>query len=320
MATINSSDQLTALELVKRNGASADARRIIETLSITNQLLWDMPVMEANDGVVHTHLVRTAIPKGQRRKLNQGVKSVATQTDTVKDIITEVADLSVVDAKIVEHAVDQNQVLMDEASGIIEGMGLTQAEDIIYGDNGKDPASINGFATRRKKLGDQCWSMKGSGSDLTSIYLVKMGRQGTALIHPRGATDIGVKRTNYGKSMVEMGDGRKMEAYQNYFSAEYGISVGDQRSLFRLCNIAANMDADELIREILHAYRKLMPGDGSVVLYANGDILHKIDMSITDKGNVNYLATDPLGRETQFLRNIRLRQVDSIRNDESAIS
>lgn len=80
------------------------------------------------------------------------------------------------------------------------------------------------------------------------------------------------------------------------------------------------MKGDDLIEEVLRAYRKLMPGDGTVVLYANGDILHKIDMSITNKGNVNYLATDPLGRETQFLRNIRLRQVDSIRNDENAIS
>lgn len=321
MAVLNSSDQITALELIKRNGYSADQRRIIEAMSITNQILWDIPVFEANDGAVHTHLVRKSLPKGERRKLNQGVGSVATQTDTKQDIITEVADVSIVDAKLVERAIDRNQFLMDEASGIIEGMGLTQAEDLIYGANNKDnPASINGLATRRAKLGDHCWSFKGSGNDLTSVFICKMGRNGVGLIHGRGTEGVGVTRTNYGKHMVDMGNGKRMEAYENYFSAEYGLSVGDERSLIRIANIAANADADELVAEILRAYRKLMPGDGSVVLYGNADILHKIDMSITNKGNVNYAATDPLGRETQFLRNIRLRQVDSIRNDESAIS
>lgn len=320
MAVLNSSDQITALELIKRNGYSADQRRIIEAMSITNQILWDIPVFEANDGAVHTHLVRKALPAGERRKLNQGVGTMATQTDTKQDIITEVAGESIVDAKLVERAIDRNQFLMDEASGIMEGMGITQADDLIYGDNKKDPASVNGLATRRNKLGDLCWNFKGSGNALTSVYICKMGRQGVGLIHGRGTEGVGVTRTNYGKGMVDMGNGKRMEAYQNYFSAEYGLSVGDERSLIRIANIAANADADELVAEVLRAYRKLMPGDGSVVLYGNADILHKIDMSITNKGNVNYAATDPLGRETQFLRNIRLRQVDSIRNDESAIS
>lgn len=320
MAILNSTDQLTALELIKRNGYSADQRRIIESMSVTNQILMDMPVFEANDGAVHTHLVRKSIPKGQRRALNQGVKPVSTQTDTKKDIITEVADESIVDAVLVERALDKNAFMMDEASGIIEGMGLTQVEDIIYGDNGKEAESINGFATRRKKIDNKTTvGLGGSGNALTSLYLVKMGRRGTSLIYPRGAEGVGVKRENNGVGMVTKADGSRIRAYSNYFSAQYGVSVGDERSLIRLANIAANMDAETLVHEILHCYRNLMPGDGTVVLYGNADMLHKIDMYITDKGNVNYSATDPLGRVTQFLRDIRLRQVDAIRNDESAI-
>lgn len=321
MAVLNSSDQLTALELIKRNGYSADQRRIIEAMSVTNQILMDMPVFEANDGAVHTHLVRKALPAGQRRALNQGVAAIATQTDTKKDIITEIAGESIVDAVLVERALDKNAFLMDEASGIIEGMGQTQAEDIIYGDNGTDPASINGFATRRAKLDDKlCVSMGGSGNALTSLFLVKMGRRGTSLIYPRGAEGVGVKRENNGVGMVTKADGTRMRAYSNYFDAQYGVSVGDERSLIRLANIAINVDAAVLVNSILKAYRNLMPGDGSVVLYGNAEMLHIIDMYITDKGNVNYTAQDPLGRATQFLRDIRLRQVDSIKSDESAIT
>lgn len=321
MATLNSTDQLTALELIKRNGYSEDQRRIIEAMSVTNEILMDIPVFEANDGAVHTHLVRKSLPAGQRRALNQGVKAVATQTDTKRDIITEIADESIVDAVLVDRALDKNAFLMDEASGIIEGMGLTQAEDIIYGDNGKDAASINGFATRRKKLdGKLTVSMGGSGSDLTSLYLVKMGRRGTSLIYPRGAEGVGVRRDNNGVGMVTKADGTRMKAYSNYFSAQYGVSVGDERSLIRIANIASNVNAETLVHDILKCYRNLMPGDGSVVLYGNADMLHLIDMYITDKGNVNYTSQDPLGRATQFLRDIRLRQVDAIRSDESALN
>lgn len=320
MAVLNSSDQLTALELIKRNGYDADQRRIIEAMSVTNQILMDVPVFEANDGAVHTHLVRTALPEAQRRKLNEGVKSVATQTETKRDIVTEIANESIVDAVLVERALDKNAFLMDEASGIIEGMGITQAEDIVYGDNRKDAASINGFATRRAKIDDKlCVNFGGSGSGLSSVFLCKMGRRGLSYIYPRGAEGVGVKRVNNGVGMVEK-DGKRMRAYSNYFSAQYGLSVGDERSLIRIANIGKDADMEKLVKEILHCYRNLMPGDGSVVLYANPEILHGLDMYIMGKGNVNYSAQDPLGRATTFLRDIRLRQVDQIRSDETALT
>ena len=51
MPTLSMTDQLTALEVMRRSG-NQDGFHIVELLSQTNEILKDMPVLEANDGTV----------------------------------------------------------------------------------------------------------------------------------------------------------------------------------------------------------------------------------------------------------------------------
>ena len=320
MAVLNSSDRLTAVEQVKRSNISADARRIIEELTVANEIFLDAPTVEANEGTVHTHLIRTAIPKATHRAYNEGVGQGASQTKTVKDVISQIAIYSKVDADLVAKSAFPQELLMSEAAAFIQGMGQQQAEEMIYGNHNLDPRYMNGLAARRNKIDELCIDMGGTGNNLTSVYLVKWGNQFARLIYPRGSTSLGVIRKDKGIQTVKAENGGEYEAYVNYFQADYGMAVGHEKSIIRLANIDIDtIDGTNLIKAILKNKSKLADGDGTVSILCNSDIMGLIDIATLDRNNVIYTAEDPWGREVNKLRDMRFRKVNAILSTEEKV-
>ena len=323
---INSTDRLTAAELVKRDGVTDDQRRIIEQLAVTNEMLLDAPMVEANDRTVNTQVVRTALPKGTHRVYNQGVGTGSSQTDTLHDVVAQLAIYSKVDASLVKNASHPEEFLMGEQSAFLAGLANDMAHDIFYGNHSKDPASINGFATRRAKVdGKLCLSMGGSTANKqTSIYLVKWGPQNVKYIYPREASGLGVQRQDKGIQTISAPNGGEFEAYVNYYQADYGIAVGDPRALVRICNIdmsteMTDANAQALIRKILAAKAKLPQGEGTVSILCNADVMSIFDQATLSKANVVYTTTDPWGKPINMLRDMRIRRCDAISNEEAVV-
>lgn len=324
MATLNSTDRLTAIEQVKRSGISDDQRRIIEQMSITNEMLLDAPVVEANDRTVNTQVVRTALPSGTHRVYNQGVGSAASQTDVIHDVVAQLAIYSKVDASLVRNASNPQDFLMGEQAAFIDGLAQDQAEDILYGNHTTDPACINGFATRRNKLNTvNTFSAGGTAAGAeTSIYLIKWGNQNVKYIYPREASGLGVQRIDKGIQTIAAGVGTgEYEAYVNYYQCDYGIAVGDPRSLIRIANIdLATISGEDLIKKVLKYKAYLPQGDGTVSILCNKDVMSLFDIATVDKNNVVYTAEDPWGRQLNMIRDMRLRRCDSILNTEAVIA
>ena len=325
--TLSSTDRLTAAELVKRDGVSDDQRRIIEQLAVTNEMLLDAPIVEANDKTVNTQVIRTALPHGTKRVYNQGVGTGASQTDTIQDVVAQVAIYSKVDRSLVKNASNPQDFLMQEQAAFLAGLANDMADDIFYGDHGKDPAGINGFATRRNKIvKDLCISMGGSTANKqTSIYIVKWGPQNVKYIYPREASGLGVQREDKGVQTVAAPNSGEFEAYVNYYQADYGIAVGDPRSLIRICNIDMSQEmtdaqAQALIKKILAAKAKLPQGDGTVSILCNADVMSIFDQATLSKANVVYTSEDPWGRPVNMLRDMRIRRCDAISNEEAVVT
>lgn len=319
---LSMTDQMTALEATKRSG-NADAFHIIEGMLQTNQILKDMPILEANDGTSHTTTIRTTQPSGTRRKYNEGIVSHASTTRNVRDLMEMLEDYSIIDKNIVDHSSNKANLINTEIIAFLNGMGETQAEDLIYGDNGSDDTQANGFAVRRSKLDDNCVTASGSGSALTSLYIVGLGPQFVHLFHPKGRNDVGVKREDRGLQdwpILVGGVMKTMPAYVNFFSAHFGLAVRNERALQRIANIPSNMSADTLIELILARINKLPVGVQNVALYGNSDIITKIDKASWSKSNAVFTKEDPWGELVTHVRKARVRQVDAILNTESAIS
>lgn len=329
--TLNSSDRLTAAEIIKRgaNNISADQRRIVELLAERNEMLLDAPMQQANDGTVNTSVVRTALPHGTHRVYNQGVGTASSKTDTIHDVCAQVAIYSEVDAALVDNSPDKSETLMNEQIAFIEGLAQDMADDIFYGNHSTNEAQIDGFAVRKGKLvnGDKTIiSMNGATANKqTSIYLVKWGTNNVKMIYPRGASGLGVTVKDKGVQTVAAPGGGEMEAYKTYYQMDYGIAVKNPKALIRICNIDMNdaLSDDEcaaLVKKVLEAKHYLPQGDGTISILCNSDIAAAFDRATVEKSNVIYSTNDPWGREILKLRDMRIRVCDAILNTEAVVT
>jgi hypothetical protein len=311
-------DQMTALELVKRANAP-EPYHIVELMRLVNEMLMDTPAYEANNGTINVTLQRNIKPMGEHRIYNKGVGKAATTTKIVHDRIAVLSEYSEVDATMLEHSGNISAARQSEAVAIIKGMGLTQAETLIYGD-GSRPDEFDGLFVRRNSLADSnVVNAGGTGSALTSIYLVAVGPDLFHLIYPKGSSSVGVSRSDRGLMDVEDSDGKKYPAYREFFQAQYGIAIRAPDAVKRICNIPSSISGEDLIDIIIDTRYRLPPGASTYVLYSNVEIMIKIDKAARDKNNVTYTATDPWGKPITHVRDLRCRQMDVIISDESAV-
>ena len=319
--TLNMTDQMTALEIVKRANAP-DPFKIIELMRMTNEMLIDVPAYECNNGVINVALQRTIKPMGEHRIYNQGVGKVATQTKIVQDRIAMMAAYAEVDAEMVEQSGNISAARQSEVVAISKGMGLTQAETLIYGDENK-AEEFAGLMSRYNELSNPyVIDAGGTGSDLTSVYIVAVGTDLFHLIYPKGSKSVGVTREDNGRVHIQdpSDPAKKLPVYQDYLKVNYGISIKAPDAVQRICNIPKDMDGAALADIMLEVRRKMPKGATTYAAYSNVDILIKLDKAARDKGNVVYTAADPWGKEITHLRDIRCRQMDVITNTEEQVA
>jgi hypothetical protein len=205
---------------------------------------------------------------------------------------------------------------------IIKGMGIVQARTLIYGENIREE-EFAGLAERRNSLADpNVIDAGGSGSALTSVYLVAVGPDLFHLIYPKGSATVGVEQENRGKLDVPdpARPGKEYPVYREFFKAQYGLTVRSPDAVKRICNIDATMTGDDLVDIILAERRRMPAGAATYALYANLDVLIKLDKTARDKVNVTYTERDPWGQEVTKVRDIRCRQMDVILNTEEAVA
>lgn len=325
MAVLSITDQLTSLEVAKRTGGiSEDSRRIIEELTEYNELLLDAPLVEANEGTTHSTLVRTAIPHGQHRGYNQGVGKASSQTETIKDVISNIEIYSQVDKQMVDESAHPQDVLMSEQVAFIEGLSQDMADDLMYGDHNADERETNGFATRYNSLSQtkNVLSLGGTGNALTSIYLIKWARDKAHLIYPKGSKNAGVEYNFLGEKTVSDGKGGEYQAYRAHYRVARGLAIRNSMSVIRLCNIdlTASGIGDKIAEYVVKNIGKLARGGGTVSIACNAEVKGILNWAANQKSNVIYPATDPWGNSVLKIGEGRIRECPSILLTESAIS
>jgi hypothetical protein len=326
MAVLSMTDQLTSLEVAKRTeGFSEDARRIIEELNEHNELLIDAPLVEANEGTVHSSLVRTALPHGQHRGYNQGVGKTSSQTKTIKDVISNIEIYSEVDAQMIANSAHPEQLLMSEQVAFVEGLSQDMAYDLMYGDHNADERETNGFATRFNSLSQtkNVISLGGTGNALTSIYLIKWATDKAHLIYPRGSKNAGVEYKFIGEETCDAPDGNgKYQAIRSHYRVSRGLAVRNSMSVIRLCNIdlTASGIGDKIAEYVVKNIGKLARGGGTVSIACNAEVKGILNWAANQKVNVVYPSEDPWGNSVLKIGEGRIRECPSILLTESAVS
>lgn len=327
MATLSLTDQLTPVEVAKRFG-DKNTIMIIETLAQVNELLLDAPTFEASDGTINRTTRRATLPTPTRRIYGQGIDTVASLTRQVEDRIEMIEAYSDIDADMADHSPNKAALMTSEDMAVIEGMGQTQIDDLLYAKASDGPEYLDGIFTQLdgSAAGKQTLVVETSGSNCASILLFKWGRNKAHLFYPRGIPNVGITREFRGKvdTMVKDSSGvyRKMPAYSTFFKSHFGWSMRDVKAVKRIANIVPGTStAENIMKKLIEARNLLAPGEGTIVAYMNADVKTILDqyMQVT-RSNYMFTRDDPWGRPVTQFGEIRIRQVDKLLSTESLVS
>jgi hypothetical protein len=325
MATVTNNN-LTLIELAHRIEPRGALATIAEVLTEENEILADAPWVEANDTFSNKSVRRLSQPAGSARKLNEGVSREASRTIEVIDTIMMLESYSETDKKLVEASPNPKAFRMGEARAFIEGMSQTLADKLMYGNANTTPEDLHGLAPRMASLATttNVLNAGGSGSDLTSVFVVQWGVNSAFFVYPKGAPKLGISHTDLGEVTAEDANGAFFQAYRDHFRVEAGLCVKDDRCIGRIANIESTgtsnlFDEDDLIRLL-----NRMPRSGKgAAIYVNDTVMTQMEIQLKDKNNVYYTpgkGEGLAGTPMLYFRGNPVRKVDAITITETALT
>lgn len=314
------------VEQAKRIDPSGDQALIAEVLNRKmGNILQDAPWMPSNDVWTNKTTRRASLPTGTRRKLNARVTASVSRTTEVLDVIEQLEDYCDVDAALVDSMPSPATFRAGEVDAFIEGLGQTIASDVLYGNGGVNPDSMHGLAPRMATL-DARFVMDGagSGSDVTSVYVVTWGQTSAYLIYPKNmASTLGVQHNDKGQVTSELSTGL-MEVYRDHFVIRCGLVVRDPRAIGRYANIEAAGASNTFDEDLLIALLNNMNTGGGTRIYCNETILTQMQIRMKDKNNVYFTPGGNAlsGEPPLYFSNVPVRQFsrEILVNTEDAIT
>ena len=320
MATLDSAEQLTLVELAKRTNNSKIAE-IAEVLNETNEILDDAVWVMANQPTSHVCTRRLSLPSGTWRKLNEGIGTEASKTVQVTEGMGMLEAYSKVDKALVDLAPDPKAFRFSEDKAFLEGLSQSLADVLIYGNADSAPEQFNGMAKRYNTTADgSVISAGGSGSDTTSVWVVQWGENTVHMIYPKNSKTVGIEMNDLGECTVLDADNKEFQAYRTHFKVNAGLAVRDPRSIKRIANIETSGASNTFSENHLITLLNELPYKGrGAVIYCNSTIRTQMDIAAKDKSNVNYSSAEIWGKPVMTFRGVPVRKVDALLNTETAI-
>ncbi|CVA10422.1 major capsid protein [Serratia marcescens] len=324
---IKSTNALTLTDWAKRVDPNGKVAVIVELLSQTNPILTDMLYVEANEATAHQTTVRTGLPEATWRLLNYGVQPSKSTTAQVKDSIGMLESYAEVDKKLADLNGNTTEFRMSEDRAFIESMNQQMAETLFYGDTSISPQRFTGLSARYNdksaKSGQNIVDAGGTGSNLTSIWLVVWGSDTVHGIFPKGGT-AGLSHDDKGQVTLEDPQKGKYEGYRTHYQWDNGLTVRDWRYAVRIANVdTTKLGADDgpnlatLMVQALHRIPNLQMG--KAVFYMNRDAAEYLDIQATEKASLAISVKETEGVWWTSFRGVPVRTCDALLSTESQV-
>lgn len=323
---------------------------IAQLLSQCNQMMKDMIWQEANMPLGHKITVGVSLPQGTFRAANMGVAFSKALNAQMQFGITELVSYSGVDRSIAELWGNIQKYRYQQDMAHIEGMSQQVTGALIYANEGTNPGQMTGFAPLYNTVSASTAynaanviDCGGSGSSNTSIWYVNWGDTSTYGIFPKG-TPSGIVYEDKGDiTPLYDANNNRFEGYTSFFRIKFGLCVNDWRYNVRLCNIdtttaglggATPPDLFRLLsnamgkppassRRIFNADETDDPSDPKPgvmpVLYVNRTVQENLDIQAIRDKNVLISLRDYAGQPVVGFRDIPIRIVDQLLNNEARV-
>src|ERR1700674_4559713 len=130
----------TLLDVAQREGPDGKPLFLAEMLSQCNEVLDDMPFVEANEKTGHEFGFRDAIPAGAWRSYNMGVGYSKSNAGKARVGIGTLPAYSQIDRDLAEDSGDPEAFRESEDIAFMEGLSQTWIQALFYGNTVANPA------------------------------------------------------------------------------------------------------------------------------------------------------------------------------------
>jgi hypothetical protein len=351
MVTYNA--YLTLADWASRVDPQGNADDIAEILSQCNEIFDDMIWKEGNLPTGHKYTVRTALPKGMWRMLNQGVPFTKSATAQVSVGCGMLEDYSRVDRKLAELNGNLAKFRMDEDNGHLEGLSQQMAQTIFYGNATINPQQFTGIAPLYNTItmataqnAQNVFDGGGRANANTSMYLLGWGERTVYGVFPK-ASKAGLLFEDKGDVRPAFdSNGYEYEAYTSYFRWEAGLAVEDWRYTVRVANLdttaaaggLASATPPDIFAMLSKAVVRLptmgrresgitktdAPGEVAPgirpAIYVNRTVRQYMDLQAIRDKNVLLTPKEYAGGPVVEFRGVPIRVCDAILNTEATLS
>lgn len=295
------------------------AESLLGELIQQNDFLRTAAVLRANKGSLHRTLVADEVKPGKVRAAYQSVAKLGGKTHIKDDPIVEYSGDSEVDIQILKSAPDPYAARAAEDALNLCGFANGWNEILLKGDP-KTAQNFEGLQTRRKKIGQYCVSV-GDENNLTSAYIVEFGENAFALRYAGGASP-GIQTRDNGLVKADALDGGGYYwAMSQSYEISFGISIRQERALWRICNIdALGTTIDDLLAAVIRCKNKLPSKGRGSFMYTNADLLSRIEIGTLNK------ATNLTTKEVEnygpclYFANMAILPMDAIETGETEVT
>ncbi len=307
-------------DIAKRLDANGKIDKIVEMLGQTNEILDDMMFKEGNLPTGHKTTIRTGLPSAAWRLLNYGVPQSKSKTQQITDTCGMLEAYAEVDKDLADLNGNTGEFRLSEDRAFLEAMNQEMARTLFYGDTSKNPERFLGLAPRFSGLDKtkaptavNVIDAGGTGSNLTSIWLVCWGDQTVFGIYPKGSK-AGFQHNNKGQVTLEDKDGGKYEGYRTHYKWDIGLVVRDWRYVVRIANVDLATITDEKLIEVLIEASELLPDQrlGRAVFYMNRRTRTKLRNAKLNKKNVELTPDNVAGKKVLSFDEIPVKRCDAI--------
>lgn len=325
-----------ALSIADIAAHSRDYGPIVEILNKRNPILKDIRMVRCNNGTSHKGIIRTSLPDGTFKGFYQGVNSEKATVVQIEEPTKMLQSIALADCDLIDLNENIGNALLQQNKGFIAGLGQHQARTLFYGDENQNPNVYNGLASRYNAYGDNpkfssynVINAGGTGTNLTSIYIVGWGDDKVCGIYPANSV-AGLQHRDLGADLVPDSAGRLFRAYRHHYSWSMGLFVADWRYCIRIANIDIAQFANwgtsawagpDLGTMIIQALGMKFPDntpDGSV-MYCSRDVWTMFQIMARDKGNLALSLRQWNGETIDAVNGMPLRICESISTHETVV-
>lgn len=305
---------------------------IAEILTKRKPVFAAIPFVETNTTNGHRIVVETELPSAVLRKLNAGVKPSTGRANGITESCAEFASLGQVDKVLAQLSTNVSDFRVKKNGRHIEAIGQ-MFEDQFFNGSAVTPEGFVGLKERygalTGPLSRQVINCAGTGSDLTSMFVVGWGPDSIYGIYSKG-TQAGITHTDYGDELVSDGAGGQFPAFRDWFALQAGIAIEEPRNIVRVANIdqdalkVAPVAGTDLIltNELIKAVNRIeYMNMVRPVIYVNRDIHEWLDLQANNRSILGLTTSENIeGKAVLKFRGIPIEKTDSLGWNEDAVA